>query len=54
MKTQLNQISIIIHNVMTKSIITNISVLTKKVRKAHENINLMNHKGHCLLYNESL
>jgi hypothetical protein len=39
-----------------KSIITNMSVLTKKSfsRKAYENIKLMNHWRHCLLHNESL
>jgi hypothetical protein len=52
----LSQISIVIHNVMTKSIIINMSALTKKSfsRKVHENIKLMNHKSHCLLHNESL
>jgi hypothetical protein len=49
-------INFITHNMMTKSIITDMSVLTKKSisRKAHENIRLMNHWNHCLLHNESL
>jgi hypothetical protein len=45
METQLNQISIIIHNVMTKIYYYNMSTWTKKSfwRKAHENLKLMNH-----------
>jgi hypothetical protein len=49
-------INFVTHNVMSKFIITDMCVLTKKSfsRKAHENIRLMNHWNHCLLHNESL
>jgi hypothetical protein len=51
METELSKISIVIHNVMTKSNITNMSALTKKSfsRKEHENIKLMNHKKTLLI-----
>jgi hypothetical protein len=56
MDNLIRQNIIVIHNVMIKSIITNMSVLTKSSfsRKAPESIKLMNHKSNCLLHNESL